>query len=473
MIDFLPEWQIQQSLFENPKPLEVPGVFEGIRVRKEQRFLPSIGRYIDLLCRTRLPGGWLIVEIKAEPVTSDAPVRQAMDYRHALAKEMSVDEKEIGCMVAAPGHPTPEPELFSRESGVVIRDLELGSLLSTGRKAGRHQLEVGWQSQQDLLTHRRRHSLIIGGIPGEATPDKRSVQTWLRSARHDDCGKAELATVLRNLSEKAPLFAHEVGESPTPLDTPERQWFWLFYSALDRRGNASLFVKGRNLLVAEGRFAPAAIVRLISESGEPAARREIASSLSRAGIPLVVDLHYGKESLGQSVLDAARFVVEGQGFQTMIEAWRAEARASGEDLGRLAIQKVQKAVYGMGPRSSAQFVRGMALKGPWRLSLRDKAFLEDTKYNGLFAGPARLKIAEEDFRAEATEYADRYLDGNKGMLSHALWYIRKRYCDKVPLCGECPAAGYCAYFRRTQGVRKGIRSDSRESSHTNRQLTLS
>jgi hypothetical protein len=472
MIEFLPEWQIQESLAANPKPLEVPGVFEGIRVRKEQRFLPSIGRYIDLLCRTRLPGGWLIVELKAEPVTSDDPILQALDYRRALAKEMAVDEEAIGCMVAAPGHPAPEPELLSRESGVLIRDLELGSLLSTGPKGGRQQLKVGWQSQHDLLAYRRKQSLTNPGSLAEVAPDEHSVQEWLRSASHDERGKEELATVLTKLSENAPLFAHEVGAIPTSLDTPQSQWFWLFYSALDRRGNAALFVKGRELLTVEGRFSPDAIARLTDEIGEPAARREIATSLSRAGIPLVVDLHYGKESLGQSVLDAARFVVEGKGFQNMMDAWRTEALVSGEDLGRLAIRKVQTAVYGMGPRSSAQFVRGMVLRGPWTLSLRDKAFLEDTKYNGLFAGPARLKIAEEDFRAEATKYADEFLHGNKGLLSHALWFIRKRYCDKVPLCGECPVAGYCAYFRRSQSVRKGAKSDSRGSNRGNRQLTL-
>ena len=110
-------------------------------------------------------------------------------------------------------------------------------------------------------------------------------------------------------------------------------------------------------------------------------------------------------------------------------------------------------------------MRGMVLKGPWKIRLTDGVFLEDTKYNALFAGPARLVVATEEYRKEAKVFSDRFLDGDKAILSHALWFIRKRYCDKVPQCPECPAAGYCAFFRsRGLGRKVNPRAHSRISS---------
>ena len=132
---YLPEWQIQESLARDPTPLEIPGRFEGIRVKGEQRYLPAIGRYIDLLCTTRKPKGWLIVEIKAEAVASREPIDQALDYRGAFAKELRLSQSDVGCMVAAPGHPSPEAERLSISEGVVLRDLDLGTRVRPGPKA--------------------------------------------------------------------------------------------------------------------------------------------------------------------------------------------------------------------------------------------------------------------------------------------------------------------------------------------------
>src|SRR5207249_1437939 len=100
------------------------------------------------------------------------------------------------------------------------------------------------------------------------------------------------------------------------------------------------------------------------------------------------------------------------------------------------------------------------------IQLNHDIFLENTKYNALFAGPARLSLASESFRLEAAKFANNYLQGDKGVLSHALWYIRKRYCDKVPLCWECPVAGYCAYFRITGGSPRPPSKISRDRERT-------
>ncbi len=470
MIQFLPEWQIQESLAANPKQLEIPGRFEGIRVKREQRYLPAIGRYIDLLCTTRKPGGWLIVEIKAEAVTSRDPIDQAIDYRGAFAKELRLSKVDVGCMVAAPGHPSQEAEDLSASEGVVLRELNLGLLVDPRRKPKSPGLFTSLEARKLAVSERRMRTL--GDIEAGTVPSIGSVETWLKQGVHDKEGLDELGRALRNLSATAPIFAHEVGGKSTSLDSPESQWFWLFYSAMDRRGNAALFIRARNRLEHAGLFDPTALCALVEQRGEAAARGRITSLLQEAEVPLVVDLHFGRESLAQSVIDAAKFVVANGGFDGMIRAWREACSASGEDLGPFAVRKVQQAVYGMGPRSSAQFVRGMALKGPWKTELRAPIFLENTKYHGLFAGRARLSIAVEDYPKDGGEFADLHLNGDRGILSHALWYVRKRYCDKIPLCGECPMAGYCAYFRRV-GATQISRSRSVHShGRPSRQLTL-
>lgn len=446
MLQFLPEWQIQESLAADPSQLEIPGRFEGIRVQREQRYLPSIGRYIDLLCTTKKPRGWLIVEIKAQSVTSREPIDQALDYRSAFAKELRLSKADVGCMIAAPGHPTPDVEDLSKSEGVTLRDLDLTALIDPGRGPKSPGFLVSWEARRFAISDRRKHTLET--FEGSTSPSNRSVETWLKQGNHDPEGLTELGRILRSLSESAPIFAHEVGGKSTRLDTASSQWFWLFYSSLDRRGNAALFIRARRRLEREGLFDPRALCNLIAKRGESGARAVLTSLLQEAEVPLLVDLQHGRESLAQSIIDAARFVIENNGFDNMIRTWRDACAPSGEDLGRFAVRAVQRAVYGMGPRSAAQFVRGMALKGPWKMDLWSPAFLENTKYHGLFAGRARLSIANEDYPKEGGAFADKYLDGNRGVLSHALWYVRKRYCDKAPLCGECPMAGYCAYFRR-------------------------
>lgn len=470
MIEFLPEWQIQEVLATNPKPLEVPGRFEGIRVKREQRYLPSIGRYIDLLCTTRKPRGWLIVEIKAEAVTSRDPIDQALDYRSAFVKELRLFETDVQCMVAAPGHPSPEAERLSISEGVILRDLDLGLLLDSARRPKSPGLVHSPEYRRASVSDRRTRTLRE--IDGARKPSSGSIETWLTQGVHDSNGLGEMGKVLRNLSDSAPIFAHEVGSGPSRLDTPSAQWFWLFYSALDRRGNAALFIRARQRLEREGLFDPLALQNLVEQLGEPAARRRITSLLQEAEVPLVVDLHFGRESLAQSVIDASKFVVDNDGFEEMGVAWRAACAESGEDLGHHAVRSVQKAVYGMGPRSAAQFVRGMVLKGPWTMDLRSPVFLENTKYHGLFAGRARLSIANDDYPKEGGAFADLYLDGNRGVLSHALWYVRKRFCDKVPLCGECPMAGYCAYFRRVGSAQARRDHAAKTIGRAQKQLTL-
>jgi hypothetical protein len=90
----------------------------------------------------------------------------------------------------------------------------------------------------------------------------------------------------------------------------------------------------------------------------------------------------------------------------------------------------------------------MVLKGPWKLPLTDNNFLEKCDFNIRFAGKTRLCIVEkeEDYYSDLRKFSDEYLGGNKAIISHVLWYIRKKYCNRIPSCKDCVVAGYCKYY---------------------------
>jgi len=93
----------------------------------------------------------------------------------------------------------------------------------------------------------------------------------------------------------------------------------------------------------------------------------------------------------------------------------------------------------------------MVLKSSWNLPLTDDKLLEKCKFNIRFASKMRLGLIEDEssYYSDLGKFADEYLDGNRAIISHALWYIRKRYCDKKIMCDDCRLAGYCGYFLKT------------------------
>src|SRR6266705_1157049 len=102
MIGYIPEWQLQEVLSSDPALLEIPGRFEGLKVVAEQRYLPATGGYIDLLLKTKKPGGLLVVEIKANPLDDTRAALQALAYKRAIATDLRIDGGKIHCLVAAP-----------------------------------------------------------------------------------------------------------------------------------------------------------------------------------------------------------------------------------------------------------------------------------------------------------------------------------------------------------------------------------
>lgn len=119
------------------------------------------------------------------------------------------------------------------------------------------------------------------------------------------------------------------------------------------------------------------------------------------------------------------------------------------------IRNELSSIYGVGPRMVSQFIRGMVIKGDWNLPLVHDEFLEQGRFNVYFAGPARFSLIknEKEYNQELGQLADDYLEGNRAIISHALWYVRKRYCGRAKHCNECPMAGYCSYYLKTNTIR--------------------
>jgi hypothetical protein len=449
---YLSEWEIEDAIAWNPSIIEQPP-YTGLRREDRQRYLKTIGGYIDLLFEWQ--DHHIIVELKAIHIDDKSTVTdQVLLYKKALAREKNIDEKKIICMLATPLGFSQEVLDTCEKYGVIAKTLDERRLIQSTphHKTGfLSELFSHSENESDILDllQRRRFLINSSQVNDETASAVKSAKTWLSRHVHDDFGKKALATLFRQVSLKAPLMAHEVfTSSDGTLRTNEEKWFWLFYSVLDRRANASTFVKAANALDRQGLFDPRKITHLVKAVGKERAKQKIAEILENAGFALLVDNGERRYAYPRSIIDAADLVRQynydfDEMYQTHVKNNNGDITATFRSL-----WEELTSVYGVGPRIAAQFIRGMTLKGSWKLPLGDKKLLEQTPLNCRFAGSPRFALVESEstFLRELTQFADRYLDGNRAILSHVLWYVRKRYCDKVPNCGECPMTGYCTLF---------------------------
>jgi hypothetical protein len=255
-----------------------------------------------------------------------------------------------------------------------------------------------------------------------------------------------LSELFLEISDKAPIEAHEIAtQSSGKLLSSSEKWFWLFYSVMDRRANAATFVRAKEALEKVDLFLPYKITELADKEGEDAALRRIARILRTAGFPLLCDQSKGDLAFPQSILDAARFVgKQNFNFNQLYDHYKKQTRTN-EEARDLLWKDLQNEIYGVGPRIASQIIRGLVLKGSWDLPLNDDRFLEVCRFNVWIAGETRLGLVDRDsdYYKQLGEFADKYLNGNRGVLAHVLWYIRKRYCGRPPNCRECLLANYC------------------------------
>jgi hypothetical protein len=221
---------------------------------------------------------------------------------------------------------------------------------------------------------------------------------------------------------------------------------------MDRRSNAANFVKAKEALERKGLFRPHRIVKLISKRNEAFAISSITDILEEYGFPLMYDSYMGKEAHPKSIVDAAKFMSRyNYDFDRLYEHHLKTNHGDYEATYKSIRKDIQESIYGVGPRISSQFIRGMVLKGNWNLPLTDDLLLEKCKFNVRFAGKLRLSLIEsaETYSLELGKFADEYLNGNRAIISHVLWYVRKKYCDKKIMCNQCKLAGYCRYFYKS------------------------
>jgi len=404
---YIPEWEIEELLAHNPELLGFPS--KKLKLVERQKHLEKSGKYIDLLFKKG--DAYLIVEIKSTLVDNKSVITdQLIPYRRTLASELHIPEDKITCMLITPNGFSEDVKKLCQEAGVITRTLDHNSLVNATSKSESVPLTMGIQ---------------------------------------DEHAKRELASLFVKISENAPIQAHEVGTgSNGKLTTNRDMWFWLFYSVMDRRANAATFVKAKEALERRRLFAPYKIVEFIKSRGEKATLNKIAKMLEDSNFPLLSDTAMGKLSFPKSIVDAAKFM-SGYSYD-FLRLYEDYVKAHQENLSKARNslwRDLEKKIYGVGPRIASQIIRGFVLKGPWKFPLDDNRFLEKCRYNVWIAGKTRLCLTqdESEYYDKLGKFADDFLNGNRGIVAHVLWYIRKRYCTRPTKCDECMVAGCCLH----------------------------
>jgi len=255
--------------------------------------------------------------------------------------------------------------------------------------------------------------------------------------------KKQLAETFKKISSIAPIESHEVGTDSYGYLQKDDMWFWMFYSVLDRRSDASTFIKAKEALHKERLFHPSSILKLTNEIGKQKTANKIADILKKHGFTLLRDHHRGFLSQPLSIVEAAQFMAK-YNFDYG-ELYKNYVRKSMDlvDARNRMWKDLQKEIYGVGIRSASQFIRGMVLKGSWKFPLNDDRFLEKCEFNVEIASRIGLIENRSNYYEELGRFADNYLEGNRGILAHVLWYIRKRYCHHPTHCYECPLYSSC------------------------------
>jgi hypothetical protein len=418
---YIPEWEVEELLTHSPELLGFPSV--ELTLVERQKYLAGLGGYIDLLFKKG--DTYLIVEVKSSIVNDKSViVDQLLQYKKSFAEETGLPDKKIMCVLASPNGFTDDVRELCQQTGVITRTLDKRRLTKAIKM---WNLRVKNPGQACLTGSRNRMSSHV-------------------HAQSDDT-KSKLARLFAKISNYAPIEAHEVGTANNgKLIANSDAWFWLFYSVMDRRANAATFIKAKEALERVKLFAPLRIVGLLKKEGETAALRKVARVLREASFPLLNDHTNGEFAFPKSIVNAAMFMSKyNYDFERLYSSYVNE-NAGDLHKARDAIWKdLQKQIYGVGPRIASQVIRGMVMKGPWRFPLDDDRFLEECRFNVWMAGQTRLGLIdnEDKYHEQLGEFADRFLDGNRGLIAHVLWYVRKRYCNRPLKCNECELARHC------------------------------
>nr|MDO8099987.1 hypothetical protein [Candidatus Njordarchaeota archaeon] len=455
----IPEWEIEETIVQDPRILEIPGKLKGLKLIDRQRHLRDQRGYsvVDLLFQMRAK--YVIVEVKCNRVEDKSVVAgQLLSYRDMLSKELGVQKKDIICAITSPKGFSNEVKDFCNKVGVLSVELDENRILDLiTQRVVTPELESFTREHRDGLSKilRRRNIFTDSDLlfPEESSSDIdvrseiKSVYTLVSRVAQDEQAKAKMASLFKEISIRAPIRAHEVGTASNgKLMDNDDMWFWMFYSVMDRRANASTFVKAKKALESEGLFHPRELVRLAKSIGETSTIKKVTDVLEKHEFPLPRAAKLEKNAFSKSILDAAIFIHEfDYDFERLYQHYVNASQGNLVTGCDLMWSEFMNNIYGAGPRIASQFIRGMVLKGGWTFPLNHDRFLEKCRFNVRFAGRTRLGLIqhEDEYEKELGRFADKYLSGNRGIIAHVLWYIRKMYCNNKPLCDECKLSGYC------------------------------
>jgi hypothetical protein len=464
----IPEEEIEQAIIWEPSLLRIRNI-RNLQLLERHKPLEVPKGYIDLLFKNGKH--YVILELKRGIIKEKSIVTdQVLRYKKCLMEELKLSGDEVVCVLASPAGFSDEVKTLCKANRVIPKKLDEERILEV--LSSRKESNVAdIQRKVSKIILERRRLLTLGGN-GDSSIDTEiaGVKSWLNTREHVELPKKRMASIFLEISKKAPICAHQVtentdGQLDYRLNTPEDMWFWLFYTVMDKRSNASTFIRARRILENISLFLPQEIIDHISQEEETTLEK-ITTELEINEFPLLHDSSLGRLAVARGIVDAAKLMRKyeydfGKMYQSHFEANHGDSNLTLNSIW----MEIQTSIYGVGPRMVAQFIRGMVLKGPWKLPLDDDRFLENSKYNIFFAGPARFSLIEKekDFVTELGKFADTYLDGNRALISHVLWYVRKKYCGRVKHCDICPMAGYCSYYLKINTVKL----------HTTNQETLS
>jgi hypothetical protein len=450
----IPEWEVEDAIAWKPELLYDPPNLINMKLVQRQKYLPALGRYIDLLFRSH--DKLILVEVKATCIKDDGVIyNQILPYRDALIQKYKVPPNQIISVLALVGEVSEKIKKSFEENGIIIKQINTEDIVKS--KPPRNESIVEnheLQKIQDLL--KKRGILIdTNEIQRKNTiyPEIRSVMTWITEGVHDYLAKEHISSIFKEISVSSPIMAHEIGtESNGKLNDFIEMWFWLFYSVLDRRANASNFIRAGEILTKENLFHPMQINNLVKQKGESVSLLLIADLLRKNNFPLLVDSSYRELTNPKSVIDAARLISKyDYDFEKFYTVHYKKHEGNLEMVLQSIWEDIENSIYGAGRRITAQFIRGMVLKGPWNLPLTNDRFLEKCGFNETFAGSLRLNLSENgNYSLELGKFSDEYLGGNRGIISHSLWYIRRKYCHRRPDCMNCTLSGYCRHYLKIQ-----------------------
>ncbi len=466
---YIPEWEIEDAIAWNPRIIEEPGVIEDLLFVERQKYLQNSGRYIDLLFKNHKK--YLIVEVKCIFIDQISIVtNQVLEYKKGLSEEYGIPADDIICSLVTPKGFSDEVKLFCEHNGVITRRLDENEIIHSKPKHKRKaksnssvntiksDLKININRYLKIL-EKRHDDLSNTELTNEYFKDDKiineieSIKKFKSKGIHDEFAKKNISEIFAEISKNAPIMAHEVNtDSNGRLVDNYDKWFWLFYSVMDRRSNAANFVKAKEALEKKDLFNPYKIIKLIKQKDEKTVINKIASILENSKFPLMRDSVVGDLAFPRSIVEAAKFISKYDYNFEKLYLHHLDNSSGDQHVAYKSIRKeLEESIYGVGPRISSQFIRGMVLKGTWKLPLTDDKLLEKCKFNIRFASKTRLGLIEDEntYYSDLGKFADEYLYGNRAIISHALWYIRKRYCDKKIMCDECRLAGYCGYFLKT------------------------